>query len=210
MVIKTTLTISGVSSDTSSISNRGDINITLLSPNGTLSILLPLRKNDNVVKDSTTDAAYFNWSFKSLHFWGENPVGTWTITVAYNGAAGTVIVSNTTAMFYGTSQTPQAVASIPPTCDKACARGCFGIGASSCDVCAPGYYRNISTLACIQGCTSGKAANGYCYDPSESDPVCTRSKPPSRALGTCADSYAAPLMVNGLIVMTIATFAIFT
>eukprot|EP00731_Ephydatia_muelleri_P010773 Em0005g1359a len=67
-------------------------------------------------------AAYSDWPFKSLHFWGENPAGTWTITVAYNGTFGTVIVSNTTAIFYGTSQTPQAV---PPACDQACAHGCF-------------------------------------------------------------------------------------
>ena len=121
VVIRTTLTISGVSGDTSNTSNRGDIYIQLLSPNGTLSTLLPFRTNDVVVNDNTTGAAYSDWPFKSLHFWGENPAGTWIITVAYNGTSGTVIVSNTTAMFYGTSQTPQAV---PPACDQACARGC--------------------------------------------------------------------------------------
>ncbi|KAL5493438.1 hypothetical protein EMCRGX_G014620 [Ephydatia muelleri] len=122
VVIRTTLTISGVSGDTSSTSNRGDIYIQLISPNGTLSTLLPFRMNDVVVNDITTGAAYSDWPFKSLHFWGENPAGTWTITVVYIGTSGTVIVSNTTAIFYGTSQTPQAV---PPACDQACARGCF-------------------------------------------------------------------------------------
>ena len=35
-----------------------------------------------VVNDITTGAAYSDWPFKSLHFWGENPSGTWKITVA--------------------------------------------------------------------------------------------------------------------------------
>ena len=209
VVIKTTLTISGVSGDTSSTSNRGKIYIQLQSPNGTLSNILPLRMKDNVVLDSATGAAYFNWPFKSLHFWGENPAGTWNITVTYNGASGTVMVSNTTAVLYGTSQTPPAVASIPRTCDQACARGCSSTGPSNCDVCAPEYYRNVTTLACAQNCTSGTAANGYCYYPSDPDPVCARSQPPSSARGTCGVSYAVPLMVNGFIVMMVATFVMF-
>ena len=208
VVIRTTLTISGVSGDTSSTSNRGDIYIQLVSPNGTLSTLLPFRMNDVVVYDRTTGAAYSDWPFKSLHFWGENPAGTWKITVVYNGTSGTVIVSNTTAIFYGTSQTPQAV---PPACDQACARGCFGTGPSNCDVCAPRYYRDVVTLTCTQTCTSGTAANGYCYSPSDRDSVCIRSNPPSSARGTCADSSSstAQLMVNGLIVMMVATLVIF-
>ena len=235
VVIRTTLTISGVSGDTSSTSNRGDLYIQLLSPNGTLSTLLPFRMNDVVVNDSTTGAAYSDWPFKSLHFWGENPAGTWKITVGYNGTFGTVIVSNTTAIFYGTSQTPQAV---PPACDQACARGCFGTGESSCDVCAPKYYRDVTNLTCTQTCTSGTAANGYCYNPSDRDPVCVRLNPPSSGRGTCADSSnltavtvigctgsnppssangtcadstssTAQLMVNGLIVMMVATLVMF-
>ena len=208
VVIRTTLTISGVSGDTSNTSNRGDIYIQLLSPNGTLSTLLPFRMNDVVVNDNTTGAAYSDWPFKSLHFWGENPAGTWKITFGYNGTSGTVIVSSTTAMFYGTSQTPLAV---PPACDQACARGCFGTGPSSCDVCAPRYYRDVATLTCTQTCTSGTAANGYCYNPSDRDPVCIRSNPPSSAQGTCADSTSstAQLMVNGLIVMMVATLVMF-
>ena len=173
-----------------------------------LSTLLPFRMNDVVVNDSTTGAAYSDWPFKSLHFWGENPAGTWKITFGYNGTSGTVIVSNTTAMFYGTSQTPQAV---PPACDQACARGCFGTGPSSCDVCAPRYYRDVVTLTCTQTCTSGTAANGYCYNPSDRDPVCIRSNPPSSAQGTCTDSTSstAQLMVDGLIVMMVATLVMF-
>ena len=101
-----------------------------------------VRKADTkvVVNDSTTGAAYSDWPFKSVHFWGENPAGTWKITVGYNGTSGTVIVSNTTAMFYGTSQTPQAV---PPACDQACARGCFGTGPSNCN-----FFRTNRTLDC--------------------------------------------------------------
>ena len=196
-MITTTLTINGVSGDTSATSNRGNISLTLRSPSGTFSTILPYRINDNVVVDpyASPPAAYLNWSFKSLHFWGEDPTGTWTLTVLYEGVTGSVAVSNTAAVFYGTSQTPPSVASIPLVCDQACARGCSGMGPSNCDVCGAGYYRDVTTLACTQSCTSGTAQNGYCYNPSDPDPVCTRS-----AIS------AAQLMAASLIVVLVSLF----
>eukprot|EP00731_Ephydatia_muelleri_P020886 Em0013g613a len=209
VVIRTTLTISGVSGDSSSTSNRGDIRLQLMSPNGTTSTLLPHRLYDTVVNDITTGAAYFNWAFKSLHFWGESPNGTWTFTITYAGASGAVTASDTTAVFYGTSQIPQAVASIPPACDTACARGCFGTGPNDCDVCAPGYYRDVTTLTCARSCTRGTAVHGYCYKASDPDPVCARTKPRSNALGTCSASSTTQLMVDGVTVMAATIFVIY-
>ena len=180
-MIRMTLRINGVSSTTSSTSNRGRISLLLMSPSGTISILLPNRWNDDVVTDPYTKVAYLNWPFKSLHFWGENPVGIWVLEVTYSGASGYVNVTDTTAVFYGTSQIPQAVAGIPPACDQACARGCSGMGPNNCDVCRTGYYRDAVTLACTRNCISGRANNGYCYNPSDPDPVCTRSSLSSSA-----------------------------
>ena len=71
MVIRMTLTINGVSSTTSSTSNRGNISVQLKSPSGTTSTLVPNQIMDTVVTDPYTNAAYFDWPFKSLHFWGE-------------------------------------------------------------------------------------------------------------------------------------------
>ena len=49
---------------------RGDLRITLTSPGGTRSVMLPPRAQD------TDDTTYSNWQFLSIHFWGENPIGT--------------------------------------------------------------------------------------------------------------------------------------
>lgn len=49
--------------------------ISLRSPSGTNSVLLRRRPLD------TSSQGFEQWSFTSLHFWGENPVGNWTLTV---------------------------------------------------------------------------------------------------------------------------------
>ncbi|XP_071955760.1 PC3-like endoprotease variant B [Antedon mediterranea] len=57
---------------------RGDISIMLYSPAGTPSELLSTRKYDgdiNGIKD---------WPFMSVHNWGENPKGMWTLELTYN------------------------------------------------------------------------------------------------------------------------------
>ena len=50
---------------------RGDIKVELVSPSGTKSTLLPHRKYDFINAEG-----YYNWPFMSLHYWGENPIGT--------------------------------------------------------------------------------------------------------------------------------------
>ena len=52
---------------------RGDLQIFLVSPNGTRTTLLQKRKNDKQERD------FHDWPFMSVHFWGEQPVGTWTL-----------------------------------------------------------------------------------------------------------------------------------
>ena len=57
---------------------RGDLSITIKSPQGTVSPLLSTRRYDDS-SDGLKD-----WLFMSVHFWGENPQGEWQITVADN------------------------------------------------------------------------------------------------------------------------------
>lgn len=54
---------------------RGDIEITLRSPNGYISQLSTQRRND------FTTTGYHGWKFMTVKHWDENPVGIWTITV---------------------------------------------------------------------------------------------------------------------------------
>ena len=54
---------------------RGSLHLVLISPMGTRSSLLLPRPRDK------TDSGFENWPFLSVHFWGENPNGTWTLEI---------------------------------------------------------------------------------------------------------------------------------
>ena len=140
---------------------RGDIMIELTSPQGTTSTLLPYRNYDFVNSDDE-GYAYHLWPFMSVHYWGENPVGTWTMTVTFKSSSGYVSVSDVNLALYGTSSTPQAVANIPMVCDEACARGCYGDGPNACDVCKD--FRIVSTLECVTTCPNNMLVyrGSYC------------------------------------------------
>lgn len=94
---------------------RGDLQVTLTSPNGTTSILQAARNFqangvDNIFDfDAPGTAAakagvsYTNWSMTSTRDWGQSSAGTWTVTVAdldANGKASTL--NNFTLTLYGT------------------------------------------------------------------------------------------------------------
>ena len=88
---------------------RGDIKIELTSPQGTKSILLPYRNYDFINAEG-----YDDWPFMSVHFWGENPIGTWTLKITYKSGSGYVSMSGLSMTLYGTATIPTAVSSIPP------------------------------------------------------------------------------------------------
>ena len=145
--------------------NRGDIQLELTSPQGTTSILLPYRRRDS------WPGNYTEWPFLSVHFWGEDPSGDWTLTVTNRGAVGTVEVSDLQFIFYGTSIRPEVISRIPSQCDEACARGCAAPGPEFCDSCR--QYRNAETLECIESCPDDFVErSGYCYNASEPEPDC--------------------------------------
>ncbi len=54
---------------------RGALKINITSPHGTQTTLLSERE-----QDSSTDG-FKNWSFMSVHNWGEDPKGLWTIKI---------------------------------------------------------------------------------------------------------------------------------
>ncbi|KAG8456361.1 hypothetical protein GDO86_002223 [Hymenochirus boettgeri] len=54
---------------------RGDLHITLTSPSGTGTALLNERERDS------SPNGFKNWDFMSVHTWGENPAGTWTVKI---------------------------------------------------------------------------------------------------------------------------------
>ena len=85
---------------------RGDIKVELVSPSGTKSTLLPYRKYDFINAEG-----YDSWPFMSLHYWGETPIGTWTIHVYFKSSYGYVSVHVNSFELYGTNVIPEAVLS---------------------------------------------------------------------------------------------------
>ena len=142
---------------------RGQIQVTLTSPSGTTSTILPTRYYDLLPGN------YTSWPLMSVHFWGENPVGTWTIIVTNLNSIGSVVFEVPSITFYGTSQIPQAVSQIPTQCSSECdaTRGCAASGAEFCDACA--MFRIASSLECVSSCPGGMTERrGYCYEESVS------------------------------------------
>ena len=90
---------------------RGDIKVDLTAPSGTTSHLLPYRRYDFV-----NDEGYRSWPFMSVHHWGENPIGRWTLTVSFKSSSGYATVSGVSMTLYGVRVTnPGTVVTTPLT-----------------------------------------------------------------------------------------------
>ena len=158
VVILTTLIVN--------VGRRGDLRVELTSPSGTTSVLMDYRDFDN------NPGGFFDWDFMSVHFWGENPAGQWTLVVRTLGSA-VFIPFGYTARLYGTLVIPEVIQNIPNQCDAACdpTKGCARSGPQYCDACAS--LRDSHTLECVSSCPPLYVQrNGYCYDPSQEAPIC--------------------------------------
>ncbi|KAI6182606.1 CRE-BLI-4 protein [Aphelenchoides bicaudatus] len=82
---------------------RGDLKLTLYSPSGTESVLLPPRPQD------FNQNGFHKWPFLSVQTWGEDPRGTWILTVesVTNNLSLSGMVSDWTLLLYGTSEPAQ-------------------------------------------------------------------------------------------------------
>lgn len=82
---------------------RGVTEFYLESPDGTESHLLHYRYADATYYSS---AGSLNWTFMSVHFWGENPIGTWTLKFKSYQGLSAVTVTSWSLTFYGTTTDP--------------------------------------------------------------------------------------------------------
>ena len=170
---------------------RGDIKIELTSPQGTKSVLLPYRDYDFINTEG-----YDSWPFMSVHYWGENPVGTWTLKITYR-ASGYVRMSGLSMTLYGTESTPEAVSSIPSHCHSSCVRSCSAEGPKGCDAC--NNLRVASTLECVDECPPGTDLyKSYCVCSSEAgcSSVVPSPSPSSSALANPLSTFAVYESMN--------------
>ena len=172
---------------------RGDLKIELLSPSGTLSVLLQPRPQDRYPDK------YVDWSFMSVMFWGESPTGQWTLTVKTRDVTGVANVSRAEFLFYGVSEVPEAVANIPQQCHPNCTRGCAREGSNYCDSCV--NLRNAYTLECIHECPPGYSnRNSYCYNDSLPARECNsplKNKDNFTATVSCSEAGFTECCTNG-------------
>ena len=179
---------------------RGDIQVEMLSPMGTLSILLPYRYSDitptksmytpfsafndsqvfkrlpQILIDDFIGDGYIDWPFMSVHYWGEDPRGEWTLTFRYQRDYHLGAFEDLSVTLYGTDQIPEAVRN-SSECHHLCEGGCARSGSSEfCHSCIEGTLRNAETLECINECPSGfEELNGYCYNSSNVKSECERT-----------------------------------
>ncbi|MDP4623721.1 MAG: S8 family serine peptidase [Akkermansiaceae bacterium] len=80
--------------------NRGDLAISLISPNGTESRLSEVHSDPN--------NNYSDWTFSSVRNWGENSRGTWTVKVADRSAANNAVgtLNSLELTVFGASDAP--------------------------------------------------------------------------------------------------------
>ncbi|OWF48429.1 Proprotein convertase subtilisin/kexin type 6 [Mizuhopecten yessoensis] len=133
---------------------RGDLSINLVSPSGTNSTILPKRNRD------MSDGGFKGWEFLSVHFWEENPAGSWKLVIvdqinpyAGNDQQGTLV--NWSLVLYGTKDKPvnlkEAPSSVTPTytCHSECVDTCKGPNPEDCTSCK--HYR-ITDGPCVERC----------------------------------------------------------
>ena len=166
---------------------RGTIQVELTSPSGTTSIILPQRLLD------IFPGEYNSWPLMSLHFWGEDPSGEWTILIKFMDVLGSIQTEVSNVEFFGTSQIPEAVSRIPAACSEECdpTRGCAATGAKFCDACA--VLRIASTLECTSSCPVNLTErDGYCYNETETETNCLAASAPNNSESTPNNSESTP------------------
>ena len=86
---------------------RGGIQFNIVSPSGTRSSLLPYRQLDS-------SSSTLTWTFMSLEFWDEVPVGVWTLETSTLSVA-SVAVQSWSLVLHGTDSPPLFVPTSAPS-----------------------------------------------------------------------------------------------
>ncbi|MHA3773558.1 S8 family serine peptidase [Verrucomicrobiota bacterium sgz303538] len=88
---------------------RSDLEITLTSPSGTTSMMVPKRPRPSLTFTGDDDTDYADWTFSSTHHWGENSEGVWTLVIR-DRTSGTVGTLNSASVsVYGTPAPKQRI-----------------------------------------------------------------------------------------------------
>jgi subtilisin-like proprotein convertase family protein len=161
---------------------RGDIHISLISPHGTRSELLPKRSRDSQTK------SIINWPFMTVASWGEDPKGKWSLQVVADGGSKAEITSVQLVVF-GTEGTPIGVQRITRQCHKSCKGKCSGPQATACDDCT--QYRVYESRECVESCPPATfSSESVCWPCPNGCSMCDRDR--------CTECFSGlSLLTNG-------------
>ena len=147
--------------------------ITLTSPSGTSSHLLLPRLRD------MDDDNFNEWPFLSVHFWGENPSGTWKLRIRNTGtriAGWPGTLKSWGLVFYGTFEKPQALDHIQNNTIHYLPRRTYASTTSSISSeCAKSGMFEDNLGKCVSSCPSGffaETQSGRCEKCHESCKTC--------------------------------------
>ncbi|KAL7668816.1 hypothetical protein ACOME3_009500 [Neoechinorhynchus agilis] len=134
---------------------RGSLELYIISPMGTRSKILPVsssRKNDRRPGDFTA------WPLLSLQFWGEYPVGEWTLELVNTDIHSSELHSWYLIVYGTKSNASRLQPRSPSSCNIYCddrARPC-GPDSSHCSLCRHAEYRNENgQKVCLAKCPVG-------------------------------------------------------
>ncbi|PAA80127.1 hypothetical protein BOX15_Mlig004879g1 [Macrostomum lignano] len=146
--------------------NRGQLQVSLVSPGGTRSLLLAPRKLDG----NNGDCGFQKWPFMSVQFWRERPAGQWQVVIENTGSpANSGTVKSVTLVLHGTAGEPISLRRIQPPlpdwlapyshtmgagylCHADC-RTCAGPGQANCTGCQSGRLLLQDERTCYLGST---------------------------------------------------------
>ena len=148
--------------------SRGNVQISLTSPHGTRSVLLPKRSRDNKNKDIV------HWPFMTVASWGEDPKGVWSLKATADSGV-SIDVTFVQLTVFGTEGTPAAVQRTSRQCHEKCKDHCSGPGPVACDDCAK--YRIFQNRECVDTCPSATFESvSVCWPCSEGCSSCDHAK----------------------------------
>ncbi|RYD72493.1 MAG: hypothetical protein EOP84_23085, partial [Verrucomicrobiaceae bacterium] len=89
--------------------HRSDLEITLTSPSGVKSVMIPKRPRPSAAFTGDDDTNYPDWTFSSTHHWGENSEGIWTLNIKDRTSGTTGTMASASVSLYGTPSVKQRV-----------------------------------------------------------------------------------------------------
>lgn len=131
--------------------SRGGLTISLKSPSGIVSPLLEKREHD------VGNQGFTNWPFLTVFNWGENPTGTWELTIKDNSGRSGVLVEWSLDVYGTCNVSLFENVDEKKMCVDECVKGCPHPFSEKCIGCKK--YCDCEKGVCVSQCDAGLKAD---------------------------------------------------